>query len=200
MASTAASLKRTSERQTLGPIGAERRRLGTTGGEVGWPDSRFSPFSGDVPFYSFNGAEFLESISSAASRGRRRPRAGTWSRLPGILGQPTPGKAKLSRPGGPGGVRREAAHPGTTSQPIRGTALFQHLQSTSDPAKPPRAPASSARISVLQSLQGRTSRPLTGRGVGVPNPYSCIFSLQRPSAPRPVAPAGPGSWRTVGGQ
>ena len=105
MASTASALKRTSERQTLGPIGSERHRqpsppphrLGTTGGEVGWPDSLFSPFPGDGPFYCFDGAEFLETVSAAANRGRRRPRTGTWSRLPGILGHPTPGKARLSK-------------------------------------------------------------------------------------------------------
>ena len=175
----------------MGPIGSEGRRqpsppphrLGTTGGEVGWPDSLFSPFPGDGPFYRVDGAEFLETISAAANRGRRRPRAGTWSRLPGILGHPTPGKARLSKDRG----CAEGGSPFRDDQPanIRG-ALSRHLQSTSDLAKPPRAPASSARISVLQSLQGRTSRPWTGRGVGVPDRYSCLrFQDQWPlQAPR----------------
>ena len=105
MASTLAALKRTSEGQTLEPIGSEQRRQSsppphrlTNGGEVGWPDSQFSPFSGDGPFYSFDGAKLLESISVAASRGKRKPSAGgTWSRLPGILGRPTQSKARLAR-------------------------------------------------------------------------------------------------------
>ena len=208
MASTSAALKCTSEGQTLGPIGSERRRQSsppphrlTNGGEVGWPDSQFSLFSGDGPFYSFDVAKFLESISGAASR----PAGEERSQELAALGAGSPASwvdLTRARPGSPGaGVQwKETAHPGTPSQPRAGTALSRCLHPTSDPAEPPKAPVSSARITVLQNLQGRTSQPWTGLGVGVPGRYSSTFSHQRPSAPRPVASAGLGSWRIVDGR
>ena len=130
---------------------------------------------------------------AGGSHGQAAPGPGSkasWVSLPqagpGVLGE--------------GAVWKENAPPGTPSRPKLGTIHLRHLHSTSSPAEPPRIPAYVARITVLQSLQKRTSQPWTGRGVGVPGRYLSISSHQGPLAPRPRVPAGPGSWRVVDGR
>ena len=113
-------------------------------------DSRLSPFPVDGPCYRFNRSEFLDSISAAATRGRRRPRAGAWetSRLPGVLGRLGPGQAWLND--------RECSegetHPEKSYRPTSGAAPSLSPQPTGGPARPPRTPASSVRTSVLPSF------------------------------------------------
>ena len=104
----------------MGPRGAGslcppvHGRAGT--GEAGWPDTRFPPFPGDGPFFDIDGAEFLEGLSAAAIRGRRKPRAGgTWTRQPGILCKPTPGRSRSARIRG----GAEGGSPSRDAQPTK---------------------------------------------------------------------------------
>jgi hypothetical protein len=158
MAPTAPAPQHTPEGKTFSPIWSERHwllsppphRLKTARGEVRWPDSQLSPFPGDGPCYRFDGSEFLDSISAAATRGRRRPRAGAWatSRLPGVLGRLVPGQARLNdRECGEG-----ETHPEKRYRQTSGAAPSLSPRPTGDPARPPRAPASSVRTSVLPSF------------------------------------------------
>ena len=107
MASTALALKRTSKGQALGPIGSERRRqssppphrLGTTGGEVTWPDSLFYHFRVMVPSTALTVPSFWRPFQRKPTGEGGGQGLGAWlsSKLPGVLRHPNPGKARLSR-------------------------------------------------------------------------------------------------------
>ena len=202
MASTASALKRTYEGKTLGPIGSERHRqppppphrLGTTGGEVWWPDSLFTPFPGDGPSYRFDGAEFLENVSAAANRGRRRPRAGTWSRLLRILNHPTPGKARLSND-------RECAEgdslPGDDqSADIRGGS-FATSATIKLPCRASKGTCLLCRDLSASESAGLDKPALDGSGGRGTRPL--LVQLQ-PTKAFGSKTSGPGKWRTVDGR
>ena len=73
----------------------------------------------------------------------------------------------------------------------------QHGDLTTSPADPQRTLAHVVRITLLPTLQRRTTQSWKGRGTGVPDRYSTTTSQETPSVPRPHAPSGPGSWRVV---
>ena len=203
MAATAVASKRTSEGQALGAKGLDRSRQslplahGRTGaGEAGWPDAPVPQFPTEGPFFELDGTVVLEGLSAAATRGRRKPRAGsTWSRAPGFLGIPAPGGPRPAR-------RRGAVEGGSPSRDTPpaegGDDLFTTPGPDQQSCRPPKDPCICCKDCGASDSAGEDNPAMDRPWNGCPRPVFVHYQSRDPFGPKTTRPGR--SWELESGR
>ena len=136
---------------------------------------------------------------------QQQPEAGggrLLKRCPGLgprVSWATQPQADPDRLGG-GALGRRGAHTEDPHRPEKVTSGPQLQDLTSSPAGPHRTLLHVVGITLLPTLQTRTTRPWKGRRTGLPDRYLSTTSQETPLAPKSRAPAGPWSWRAADGR